>query len=437
MLVRVVSISACLLLCALTWQQYHASSVEADLDQSASSTSSLRSSLAWLSRKATRKLDPAGQDQQQDGQNKKKPNLPLGPQFHLRNFVSQRFYEPRVPNAHSKPQSEHLSEPPSRSQQPRRHPSGLCVAIPTVPRPTVEPNVSSWQLLTRLLRDLDGERASGEGVLEHAIKVVVYSASCMYRFQPGAADVGNIVGDGTRVTELNRAVEEQYTQAVRVSRELSVPVYVVPANVDVCAFIYNKTRLEEEVPRELQYEDWSRWMWMAKESIDFVYAVRQCMVTNPRYILFLEDDTKPIHRYDLAIERFISEDLANKSWAVLSLYHPRSFHWPVQHADEYLMPCCTQALLFNVTALPALLNFVEGNFMRAPIDLLLRDYLKENALHAYVHVPSLFQHMGVFSTKDSSSRAFHFDFLFGKNASALAAMRGAADGVRLAPLTVT
>ncbi|CAI5939318.1 unnamed protein product [Closterium sp. NIES-64] len=239
------------------------------------------------------------------------------------------------------------------------------------------------------------------------MKVVVYSASCMYRFQPGAADVGNVVGDGTRVTELNRAVEEQYTQAVRVSRELSVPVYVVPANVEVCAFIYNKTRMEEVVPSELQYKDWSRWMWMAKESIDFVYAVRQCMVTNPRYILFLEDDTKPIHRYDSAIEH------------------------------EYSIPCCTQALLFNVTALPPLLDFVEGNFMRAPIDLLLRDYLKEKGLHAYVHVPSLFQHMGVYSTKDGSSKAFHFDFLFGKNASALTAMGGAVEGVRLAPLNLT
>ncbi|CAI7757905.1 unnamed protein product [Closterium sp. NIES-53] len=167
---------------------------------------------------------------------------------------------------------------------------------------------------------------------------------------------------------------------------------------------------------------------MAKESIDFVYAVRQCIVTNPRYILFLEDDTKPIHRYDSAIERFISEDLANKSWAVLSLYLPRSYHWPVQHADEYSIPCCTQALLFNVTALPSLLDYVEANFMRAPIDLLLRDYLKEKGLHAYVHVPSLFQHMGVYSTKDGSSKAFHFDFLFGKNASALTAMGGAVEG---------
>ncbi|CAI7852833.1 unnamed protein product [Closterium sp. NIES-54] len=339
--------------------------------------------------------------------------------------------------ANSKPLAEPHSKPHSHTQHPQRHRSGLCVAIPTIPRPTVEPNVSSWQLLTRLLWDLDGERASGEGVLDHAIKVVVYSASCMYRFQPGAADVGNVVGDGTRVTELNRAVEEQYTQAVRVSRELSVPVYVVPANVEVCAFIYNKTRMEDVVPSELQYKDWSRWMWMAKESIDFVYAVRQCIVTNPRYILFLEDDTKPIHRYDSAIERFISEDLANKSWAVLSLYLPRSYHWPVQHADEYSIPCCTQALLFNVTALPSLLDYVEANFMRAPIDLLLRDYLKEKGLHAYVHVPSLFQHMGVYSTKDGSSKAFHFDFLFGKNASALTAMGGAVEGVRLAPLNLT
>ncbi|CAI5513003.1 unnamed protein product [Closterium sp. Naga37s-1] len=66
--------------------------------------------------------------------------------------------------------------------------------------------------------------------------------------------------------------------------------------------------------------------------------------------------------------------------------------------------------------------------MRAPIDLLLRDYLKEKGRHAYVHVPSLFQHMGVYSTKDGSSKAFHFDFLFGKNASALTAMGGAVEG---------
>ena len=159
-------------------------------------------------------------------------------------------------------------------------------------------------------------------------------------------------------------------------------------------------------------------MWRAKLAVDFIYVMHQCMATRPRHILLLQDDTEPAQLWDVGIERFMSCDLQGKEpWTLLSLYAPLSTGWGVRHGGEYKLPCCAQALLFDASKVPPLLSHMEAEFMARPMDHNIRAYLEGSGSHAYVHVPSLFQHMGIVRTNSlSEGRDFHYDNQFKEDA---------------------
>ncbi|CAI7786409.1 unnamed protein product [Closterium sp. NIES-54] len=128
------------------------------------------------------------------------------------------------------------------------------------------------------------------------------------------------------------------------------------------------------------------------------------------------------------------------SWDVLSLYYPQTYGWKLAHGAEYPVPCCAQALLLNASTVDGLLGHVEAGLMHAPLDLLIHEYLLSGAVRgnggdgnggggkggglgdsegggagegrrprAYVHIPSLFQHIGfvrykILSEKDILQR---------------------------------
>ncbi|CAI5974383.1 unnamed protein product [Closterium sp. NIES-64] len=135
-------------------------------------------------------------------------------------------------------------------------------------------------------------------------------------------------------------------------------------------------------------DGWESWKWRTKLVMDFIYVARQCLATRPKYVLLLQDDTLPAKLYDVGIERFVKEDLTHKSWGVVSLYNPQSYNWGHQHGDEYSVPCCAQALLFNVTALEGMLQYMEEHLMETNMDLLVNKYLNVSGIKGYVHVPS-------------------------------------------------
>ncbi|CAI5524173.1 unnamed protein product [Closterium sp. Naga37s-1] len=128
------------------------------------------------------------------------------------------------------------------------------------------------------------------------------------------------------------------------------------------------------------------------------------------------------------------------SWDVLSLYYPQTYGWKLAHGAEYPVPCCAQALLLNASTVDGLLGHVEAGLMHAPLDLLIHEYLLSGAVRgnggdgsggggkggglgdsegggagegrrprAYVHIPSLFQHIGFVRTNALKGNQGHSD----------------------------
>ncbi|CAI5958753.1 unnamed protein product, partial [Closterium sp. NIES-65] len=202
-----------------------------------------------------------------------------------------------------------------------------------------------------------------------------------------------VVEDTKRANEMVGVYTREIEQA---SEGLSMRVDVLRAHEDVCRFIGQG---EEDLRRGgvedkmVGKDGWESWKWRTKLVMDFIYVARQCLATRPKYVLLLQDDTLPAKLYDVGIERFVKEDLTHKSWGVVSLYNPQSYNWGHQHGDEYSVPCCAQALLFNVTALEGMLQYMEEHLMETNMDLLVNKYLNVSGIKGYVHVPSLFQHL--------------------------------------------
>ncbi|CAI5955158.1 unnamed protein product, partial [Closterium sp. NIES-64] len=299
---------------------------------------------------------------------------------------------------------------------------GICVAIPSSPRAFPHQELPPWHFPVALLKLLDerhsrqnsahrGKQRGGLGKM-HA---VVYSAGCkalvpaavaanrrqrMGRLRRiGAAksvedmEADFVVEDTKRANEMVGVYTREIEQA---AEGLSMRVDVLRAHEDVCQFIGQG---EEDLRRGgvedkmVGKDGWESWKWRTKLVMDFIYVARQCLATRPKYVLLLQDDTLPAKLYDVGIERFVKEDLTHKSWGVVSLYNPQSYNWGHQHGDEYSVPCCAQALLFNVTALEGMLQYMEEHLMETNMDLLVNKYLNVSGIKGYVHVPSLFQHL--------------------------------------------
>ena len=338
----------------------------------------------------------------------------------------------------------------------------------------LHPNpMAPWEYVERLVRLLDERRAKG-ALLERDMWAVVHASGC--EVQPGEgeggggasptkadlrSDVGatdslaeaeqlrgvahgqvrgkegrqqrvqrlmrvSLNGSQAYVDELLGVLEDsewmraqgqlarQHLAAVmNASGAVEMETYVLPGHREACRLIQDAEVLLGTVPPDRVAADgWERWLWRTKLAMDFVYVMHQCMATNPKHILLLQDDTTPAELWDVGIERFIVRDLRGKpGWLLLSLYNPESYGVNAEHGEEYGLPCCAQALLFNASAVPPLLEYMEEEFMNRPMDHNIRRYLEDTRSHAYVHVPSLFQHEGLIRTNNLEVK-YHRDRKF-------------------------
>ena len=162
--------------------------------------------------------------------------------------------------------------------------------------------------------------------------------------------------------------------------------------------------------------DDSRRGWRAKLCLDYARALRICSAAGGRYVLLLEDDIVAAERFvpralDWLEERFAADD----NWLLAALYTPNFPH----HDRPYIYEATTQAVLFpNDARLARLVEHIEAFYDSAPVDWLLRDYLKSSGLLAYAYVPSLFQHVGVVPSFDMRGKPpyFHLSPSFGDGA---------------------
>lgn len=135
------------------------------------------------------------------------------------------------------------------------------------------------------------------------------------------------------------------------------------------------------------------WLWRTKETIDFLYVMRQCLALGPDYVLFLEEDTWPVHAWDLGIQEALEGVLPWHARFVLSLYNPSSNGWGHGHLGPYPFPCCTQAVLMPRGVAAELLSYTEEHFDAKPVDWLIRNFVEgARNVSGLVHRPSLFQH---------------------------------------------
>ena len=326
----------------------------------------------------------------------------------------------------------------------RRHGSagsGLCIAIPSMPRPNPSrPDQSLSFHASQLLRALDSKRAKAP-LLERDIRVIVHSSGCNLPPLPFNASDGESLREAARqlaveayateqdathllmaiadMRQKNRLAEEHTRNLQAVAGELELQVTVVDHSREQpgCEFVSDHAALLRqglEGMNSYAGEDaWKLWIWRSKLALDFSHVTRACLDIRPQYVLMLQDDTLPADLYDIGIERFMYRDLRFKSdWSLLSLYHPETFHWHYSHGAEYSFPCCAQAVLFNVSQLPALLGKVEESYWMEPMDFQIRDFLKEPGRKAFVHVPSLFQHVGDVRSGGSVKGVRHVDTQF-------------------------
>ena len=344
------------------------------------------------------------------------------PPSHLRSLVGSSFFAP------------HASLPLHRG-----HSSGICIAITSAPRQVDEgQEEGAWAYASQLLHLLD-ERRARTPLLERDMWAVVLASGCEVRVAEGV-DLSDAMQSEGYVSWLMREAEgrprwfveglvaalqrqqargrgglaAKHSDALKnISRGLDLEAYAVPAHAQACALMQDIPLLLRVVePDMVRVDGWDRWLWRTKLAVDFTYVMHQCLATRPKYVLMLQDDTRPTKLWDVGIERFISRDLWEKpAWTMLSLYHPVSYRWGTGHGQEYKLPCCAQALLFDASKVLPLLSHMEAEFMARPMDLNIRTYLEGSNSHAYVHVPSLFQHTGVVRTNVLRVK-YHHDPLY-------------------------
>lgn len=137
----------------------------------------------------------------------------------------------------------------------------------------------------------------------------------------------------------------------------------------------------------------ARILWRSKQCLDFAQALRVCLAMESEYVLLLEDDVIATDHFVPKILTWMDEKFKEKKdWLFISLF---STDYPID-GQLYEYGMCSQALLFrNDVNLSHLIEYIEVNFDKSPVDWLLRDYVRAHHWNVYVRVPSLFQHIGV------------------------------------------
>ncbi|GJP60472.1 hypothetical protein CLOP_g17688 [Closterium sp. NIES-67] len=315
--------------------------------------------------------------------------------LHMRRHVSPDYFQPSAtPRVRNETQRDLHAETASGGKSPTST-SEVCVAIASMPRVfPKQRRLPPWHFPVSLLSMLEERRSppeSADGFKD--MRVVVYSSGCNGKpagavaattaasprataksnvsdglngsdgFSDGAehvqAETSTTNGrdrstssssttkeDGVVPISPEELEERKKTLAAAMheralksaARKSSLDITVLPPRQDACDFVQQDEENVRQigVTDEMASDGWEPWRWRTKLVMDFVYVMRQCMATKPKYILLLQDDTKPARLYDIGIEKFINEELKGQEWTVLALYYPQSYLWPYQHGQNYL-----------------------------------------------------------------------------------------------------
>lgn len=151
----------------------------------------------------------------------------------------------------------------------------------------------------------------------------------------------------------------------------------------------------------------SKLKWRIKEVMDTIDLLETCRASGRDFTLFLEDDVLPTsHLWAKLEEDAHAVKNMDPEFAFLTLYNPSN--WEADLVEElherregilkYDYFCCTQSLLFETSRLEPILHSIWGSFNKLPVDHLLVEYVKVSNTTVYVSIPSLFQHVGAYSS---------------------------------------
>ncbi|HEY4184795.1 MAG TPA: hypothetical protein VGP07_06975 [Polyangia bacterium] len=232
----------------------------------------------------------------------------------------------------------------------------LVIGIPTVPR-------TPSQLGRTLASIVDGIPPH----LRAHVKVVVFNAAA-----PPASH-GEV-----------QALRDQYADLLRSGW---LTVLENPGGYPPCA---------EDDPGRRPGEELSYLQWRRKVVLDFAHVAGHCAARGDFY-LHVEDDM-------LATRDFLSKLIdwvdrwfaARDDWQFLTLFTTHRLADRASLPPKDFFSCC--ALLFRSAEAAAFAAYATRNATANELDFLLRDFTVETGKAIFVRSPSLFQHLGLFSS---------------------------------------
>lgn len=145
--------------------------------------------------------------------------------------------------------------------------------------------------------------------------------------------------------------------------------------------------------------------WVSAENLDGAYLMEKAMAMS-EWVLFLEDDIEPTSGALYKMTQAARALEQNTDMLFLDLYTPHVDWHPgcdnVEHLKPYNFFCCTQAMLFKSSDVGGVADYWKTHATE-PVDDNLREYMKMVNLGAYAVRPSIFQHVGAYSSNPDKS----------------------------------
>ena len=137
------------------------------------------------------------------------------------------------------------------------------------------------------------------------------------------------------------------TSATMIIYNANIPPTINQDAIQLSKFLPVITRSSSPPPPNQRYYDGTA----SKESVDYLYILRQCIKTNARYIIILEDDALPsddfIEQLHYVIHKLLStSSLSRSTWAFIKLYYPEKWQgWGNPEVPELIMTSAELAVI--------------------------------------------------------------------------------------------
>lgn len=172
--------------------------------------------------------------------------------------------------------------------------------------------------------------------------------------------------------------------------------------------------LQQDLPRFFN-DPIQQVLWRSKECLDFAFSMDYARIFGD-YVLFMEDDVIVAKNFTEKVMEYLEDPTIksnSSSWLFFSLYsNYNNTQIGLIPKQFYDFDACTQGILFRSTDLSDLVDFIRYKYFQAPLDYLLRDYLRNTGKKMFYAIPNLVQHIQGFSSFQGKGQYTHKSFTF-------------------------